>query len=320
MKSLTRRFLSLTLVLALVLSLSTLLSGCYMVKSGKMNQVEGTYKLTGYTGKTNYLEERGIELYIVIRSDGTGFYAYKANGIEPHISEIRCSFERDPEESDKYSYVSINFGNGSDPIKLAIVAQIFKLETNLNSQKPVWKPIVWGETPSIDYNIDVDFTRVSTATDLSYIHENFGNYNLVPYGVMRYSGTYEAFTVSDMSGSAGMTEYPEYPFVYCYLDIDLVTNKGKIWYMLKSDETARVVDFDVSVDTDGMGGYKFKFDTTEIKTEAGSSSATYISLPFTTTLGEFAIRLAHQGNLTEETITESAQIQYENYLASKPQE
>ena len=76
MKNSIRRLISLATVLALLILSAAVLSGCYVVKSGKMYKIEGTYQLTSYSGKSDYIAERGMTLYIVIRSDGTGYYAY----------------------------------------------------------------------------------------------------------------------------------------------------------------------------------------------------------------------------------------------------
>ena len=316
MKNSTKRILSFLLVLTLILSLSTLLSGCYAVKSGKMDKIEGTYKLTGYSGKTDYLTERGIELYVVIRSDGTGYYAYKSNDTEPYISEIRCSFTADPDESGKYEYVSINFGNGNDAIKLAIVAAgLFEISTNLNSQTPVWDGNLFEGTAHIAYYTDVDFTRVSKATDLSHVNSEFGNYNVVPYGAMGYDGTYELLNTTNSATTPIDAEIPENPFIYCYFDMYVVAQKGKIWYMLKSDEQAVEKEFDVSIVSTTSNGFMLKLGNTEVVAERNYSS-TYIYLPY----GEFVIQMAFRGSFyTDEEITQSVNEVYNNYLANKAQ-
>ena len=72
-----KKIISVILLSALlVLSLFNL-SGCYNVRSGKMKRVQGTYELTGYSTDKDEIEARGIKLYVVIRSDGTGYYAYE---------------------------------------------------------------------------------------------------------------------------------------------------------------------------------------------------------------------------------------------------
>ena len=320
MKNTARRILSLALVLTLILSLSTVLSGCYVIKSGNMDKIEGTYKLTGYHGKSDYLTEREIELYLVIRSNGTGFYAYKSKTAEPHIAELKCSFKADPEESGKYSYVTLNFGNGGEAIDFGIVAKgMFDIKTNLNSQKPVWEGNLFEGTAHIAYNIDVDFIRVSMDTDLSYVEKEFGKYEVVPYGAMAYNGTYESFGVVTTDNSPDDMEMPGDPFVYSYLDIDIVNKMGKMWYMLKSDEKAMVVDFAVGFEANAFGGYDLKLGNVTVRTEKIGSSI-YAYVPYTTEVGEYALYFALFGELEEESILENIQLQYENYLASKPQE
>ena len=320
MKNSTKQILSFLLVLTLILSLSTLLSGCYAVKSGKMDKIEGTYKLTGYSGKTDYLTERGIELYVVIRSDGTGYYAYKSNDVEPYISEIRCSFTADPDDSGKYEYVSINFGNGNDAIKLAIVAAgLFEISTNLNSQTPVWGGNLIEGTAHIAYYTDVDFTRVSKATDLSHVNSEFGNYNVVPYGAMGYDGTYELLNTTNSANTPIDAEIPENPFIYCYFDMDVVAQKGKMWYMLKSDKVARTVDFSAAITTNYDSGFAFRFGSSDVRTEKIMSSV-YVYIPYVTDVGEFALYFVLRGAMTEEDILANAQSQYEYYLSLNPKE
>jgi hypothetical protein len=291
-----------------------------VIKSGKMDKIEGTYKLTGYHGKSDYLTEREIELYLVIRSNGMGYYAYKSKTVEPHIAELRCSFKSDPEESGKYSYVTLNFGDGSGGIDFGVVAKgLFDIKTNLNSQKPVWEGNILEGTWHIAYNIDVDFIRVSTKTDLSYVEEEFGKYDVVPYGAMAYNGTYESFGVVTTDNSPYDVEMPEDPFVYSYFDIDVINKTGKMWYMLKSDEKAMIVDFAVGFETNPFGGYNLKFGNVAVRTEKIGSS-TYAYIPYTTDVGEYALYFALFGEMEEESILENIQLQYENYLANKPPE
>lgn len=172
MKNSIRRLISLATVLALLILSAAVLSGCYVVKSGKMYKIEGTYQLTSYSGKSDYIAERGMTLYIVIRSDGTGYYAYRDNDTEAHIGELRCSFEADPENSSKYSYVTLNFENGASNVKLGIqAAGLFEISTRLGVTT-----LQWNNTSDLSqgtHSVYVGFTRVSTATDLSYIDKHF---------------------------------------------------------------------------------------------------------------------------------------------------
>ena len=172
MKNLTKRILSLTIVLILIFSVATVFTGCYVIKSEKMSKIEGTYELTSYSGQEDYLSERGMKLYIVIRSNGTGYYAYKDANTDPHISELTCSFETDPEKSGKYSYVHLDFGNGESPTKLGVqAAGFFEISTRLGATTLKWKNV--SDLSQGTYSVSVGFTRVSKATDLSYVNEHF---------------------------------------------------------------------------------------------------------------------------------------------------
>lgn len=172
MKNSIRRLISLATVLALLILSTAVLSSCYVVKSGKMRKIEGTYQLTSYSGKSDMLAEREMTLYLVIRSDGTGYYAYKDNDTEPVIKGITCSFEQDPENSSKYSDVFVNFGDGDGPVKFGIqAAGWFEIDTRLGFSK-----LQWTNTSDLSlgtYTLHASFTRVSRATDLSYINEHF---------------------------------------------------------------------------------------------------------------------------------------------------
>jgi len=315
MKNSIRRLISLATVLALLILSVAVLSSCYVVKSGKMNRVEGVYKLTTYSGKTNYLEERGIEMYMIIRADGGGYYAYKDNDTAPYISELRVSYESDPEESGKYSYVNIKFTGSDDPAHFAVYAPTFDFNTNLNSQKPVWKPIVWGETPEIDYYIDVDFTRVEKSTELDALKELFGDAPLLPYDAKRYDGTYKLERIVAPPESA---ETPENPYVYYYVTLDFVAKQAKIYNMKKDDEiasTATLNDLSVSYENGNyivsMGGKSYLINTV-------SSQFSYsLDIEESFEGGSYTLCFHHWHDMTEEQILDSIENDVNNYLASK---
>ena len=315
MKSSKRQLTALAALLAILILSAAVLSSCYVVKSGKMNRVEGVYKLTTYSGKTNYLEERGIEMYMIIRADGGGYYAYKDNDTAPYISELRVSYESDPEESGKYSYVNIKFTGSDDPAHLAVYAPTFDFNTNLNSQKPVWKPIVWGETPEIDYYIDVDFTRVERSTELDALKELFGDAPLLPYDTKRYDGTYKLESIVMTSDTA---EMPENPYVYYYITLDFVAGTAKIYNMRKDNEitsTATLNDLSVSYENGdyriSMGGKSYLINTTS------SHLAYSLDIEESFEGGSYTLCFHHWHDMTEEQILDSIENDVNNYLASK---
>lgn len=171
MKSSKRQLTALAALLAILILSAAVLSSCYIVKSGKMNKIEGTYQLTTYSGKSDYLAERELVLYVVIRANGTGHLAWKDNSGEPHFEDITCSFEADPEKSGYYSYVLIDFKNGKGPTRFGIqAAGLFEIDTKLGSST-----LAWNNTSDLSqgtHTVNVTLTRVSKATDLSYVNEH----------------------------------------------------------------------------------------------------------------------------------------------------
>lgn len=165
---------SFKVILTLVLALSVLLSlcGCYVVKSGKMSKVEGTYLLTYYSAGEDMLAKDGITLYIVIESDGSGYYAYSDNDTEAYYSEMSCRFTQDTEKSGYYSYVELQFEENGDWHKLGVNSRW--RDRKLNSSVPKYKGSILNGTLEIDYYTSVTFERVSGKTDMSYIENKLG--------------------------------------------------------------------------------------------------------------------------------------------------
>ena len=154
-----------TLLLGVILG-----SGCYVVKGVKMSKLVGTYELTHYSGKEDYIARDEKKLYIVINSDGKGYYVYEDKNTPLHCAEITCRFTANQEDSSVYDYVGLSFSrNTSEYHKLAVNGK------NLNSKQTKWKPInKIGDPLEIDYYIDVDFNKVDNATDLSYVEKTLG--------------------------------------------------------------------------------------------------------------------------------------------------
>lgn len=314
MKNSIRRHLSIALVLILILS-ATVLSGCYVTNSGKMSDIEGTYQLTHYSGDSDWLAERAITMFMVIRSDGTGYYAYKKGEEEPFIAELRCKYIQDPDDSSKYEYVEIDFVGNGEYNKFAINAR----SSNLNSQRAVWGGNLFEGNAAIDYYIDVDFKRVDKATDLSYIAKNFGNYTPIPFGAKRLEGSYNVMEIINADLSADPSVPTESPFVYFYLTIDVVNGSGQVRYMLKSDEKAQEKFFTVTLTSNGAGDYSIKFYTVNIERDTSLAPyAYYLLIPYQNSQGVYKIKLGYVGEISKEDIDVYIDNEYSAYLANKP--
>lgn len=303
MKNSYRRLISLVMVLALIFSVTAVLNSCYVVRSGKMKNIEGTYVLSTYSGDGDYKEQRGITLYMVLRSDGTGYYAYSSNGTEPHIAELRCSWVSDTEKSGHYSYVKINFRGDGEYVEFAI--NNGGSSTSLNKSTAYWGDVI-KDGFSIKYYITSTFSRVDKSTDLSYINENFGTYEPIPYGALRFDGGYEL----DLWESFG-DDTEGNPFVYCMMDLDIVKKQMTTYYMLKSDEIAHKETHAVSL----LSSSSIKIGETEITLDGSLASYSY-SLRIPTANGR-ALTFDLTGSLTEEYVDQQIETKYGAYLSEK---
>ena len=222
-------------------------AGCYVVKGVKMSKLVGTYELTRYHGDEDYIARDSMELYIVIKNDGKGYYVYKDKDTPLHCGEITCRFTTNQEDSSIYDYVEILFSqNVSEYHKLAINGK------NLNSQKTKWKPInKIGDPLEIDYYIDVDFMKVDNATDLSYLEDTFDrNFTVQPQGAFSKIGLYKFLYFEDHATGSLISEGVEDP-VYAYIQLNPYENKALVYYMLKSDEVQVEREYTCSFVYDG---------------------------------------------------------------------
>ncbi len=302
MKSFIKKTISASLVLILIFAICTPLTACYHVNSGSLSDIEGTYRLTGYLGKEDLKEARGIELSIVIRSDGTGYYAYKSNDTDAYISPIKCEFEADEENPGKYSYVTLTFSKDSTKHRLAIDAK----NKNLNSQTAVWKGSLFDGNLTIDYYIDVDFTKISKDTDLTSLKKDFGDIPFYPFGSLDFGGIYKLGYLK--SGGTGSDN-----FVYYYVRFDPQKSLGEAWYMLKEDEEAVHRNFKLSVVEDGSKFY-YKFDGTRVD----PSTAEYDDY-ITHRYRDGSLVLDYFGYLSDEELEAEIANDISQYLESKSQ-
>ena len=312
MKNSNRRLLSIALVLILILS-TTVFSGCYQVNSGKMSDIEGTYELTNYSGKSNYLEEKERKLVMVIRADGTGYYGYSDNTTDAFISELRCRYTADTEKSGHYSYVEIDFTGRGEYTKFAVNVR----GKNLNSSTPKYKGNLFEGNLAFDYYLNIDFTKIDDSTDRNVIDNEFKGAPFYPYGLKKFNGTYEALGfLGTTPNTPSDAVIPESPFVYFFIQLDLNVGKARAWYMLKEDEVAHDdVLFNASIEKNSDGIYYIKLNSTNTTVD---TVTTGITIPYNTESGQFAINMGYVGTLTKEDIEIRASNEYSYYLDNKP--
>lgn len=273
MKKIKRRVVSCAMLVILIFSLFSL-CGCYVVNSGKMKNVEGTYLLTKYSTRKDHIEVDGVTLYIVIRADGKGYYAYKDNDTSLYFSPLRCRYTSDTEKSGYYSYVDIDFTGDGEWQTFGIDSRTF--EKRLNSSKNVYKGNIFEGTWGVDYTISVGFDRVSKATDLSYIKKALGEADILPYGVSRLSGAYE-FNQTLSTNPAFAEAGGGSDISYVYIIFDFQNGKAKAWYATNGSTEVKRAEFDVKL-TGSSGVYIAHTEGWDITIHTGGFEGTYVTI------------------------------------------
>jgi len=219
--------------------------GCYFIQGQKMSDVKGTYKLTRYvktpkylkgqTPKTtDYIVEKGYEVYLVVTGTGTGYYVHKDNDTVAYSREIPLSYEYDQDDSSKVEYVTSSASLLGEDTRFGIT----KNRLNRSLAAITYSEMKLGDLVIVEAHtsksFDMDWEKVSKSTDLSYAKSQLGN--LIEYDQIGYNkrGIYE-MTTYDAEG----VSIVEDPYQYYYVVID--TAKGattvKVYYALKSDLT-----------------------------------------------------------------------------------
>ncbi len=153
----TVKKLYLCLLLVVCFVFSTLLAtGCYSVQSGKMRKIVGKYELTTYSTKVDMLIEKDIVCTIELREDGTGTYTYQDKDTPYQEGTLTCRYEQDSQDSAKYSYVHIIFGDQQEEHTFGINVK----KGNINFNKPTYTGSILNGTLAVDYYTHVVFTRV----------------------------------------------------------------------------------------------------------------------------------------------------------------
>lgn len=274
------KIFAMAIMIALLIFCTVVAAGCYVIKGVKMSKLVGTYELTHYYGKEDYMTRDEMKLYVVINNNGSGYYVYQDKDTPLHCAEMLCRFTASQEDSSLYEYVELSFErNQSDWHKLGINGE------RLNSKQTKWKPIVWGEPLEIDYYIDVDFKKVSSKTDLSYVEQTFNTtLTALPLGVSATVGLYEFSYFSAADTENTETVEPEKP-VYAYLLLNPYQNKATAYYMLKSNEQQVTEEYTCSLSYDGANywvkignseGYKIEWEGLKITSSASSIATDWL--------------------------------------------
>ncbi len=137
----------------------------------------GTYKLTYFTSKpkdagqdvepTDMIKEKGVSAYMIIKDDGTGYYAYKDND-KSWVRSIRLTYTYDEDDSSKVKELRYTDGMGAKDTerypgtgKEMLGVTFTKKEKKLHYNQPAML--------SVKQSTVVTYEKVNSDTDVSYI-------------------------------------------------------------------------------------------------------------------------------------------------------
>lgn len=231
--------LVIALCMAIVLSAITL-TACYPSNPTKMSKLVGTFQLTSFTRSYtdekvddqqvthDMLAERGIEVYLVVKSDGTGYYIYKDNDHAAGARIVKITYSYDEDDSALVSSIVYNvgigeYGDGSPMIGREHLGVNFKRR---RKQLSYTMPAVFGRK----YSQSVVYKQVSSDTTLAYAQKQLGvTLQVAPYEVAGLDGWhYYSYEVDENT-----------PYIYYFMDVHMAAGTADIYYALKEDGVPR---------------------------------------------------------------------------------
>lgn len=234
------------LVVLLLFVATVFICSCYRVDPGTMKELKGTYKLTQYyrtyptTGsdspdKTDFIEQKEIEAYLVLDGTDYGYTVYKDNETALLCNRVHITYTYSQENADAIELLEYQTAEADKTLIFESGKFGFhSKDKKLNQQLP--HIVLEGTSLVTKYTEYTEYTRVDKATDLSYVTKKVGDipacadYALAPYdGLLRLENPSQT------------------PYIYYIMDIDAVAQKATVYYALKADKE-RVVLSDLSVD------------------------------------------------------------------------
>ena len=279
------------LIPLIILTIMLFQSGCYVTKAARLNDIVGTYELTGYnrTGEDafDYKEENGMVAYLVIKDANSGYYIYKDNWTDLSVRAVQITLTADEEEPNKYNFVTYKLDSITDEVKLGIHSG------NLNSSIPKSSGnLLDGTYNAFAAYINTDYKRVNKATDLSFVKKQLGELPAVTeYGLSAYDGIYyyNHYNIDNMvlDYNTFSRNYTE-PFIYAMFDLNIYTQKATVYYALKNTPIEKKqVEYSFSI-SQSDGVVMFNIGAKTYPAELKGKNA-YMFIPQTTVIEEAEI-------------------------------
>ncbi len=244
-------------VLAATVSAAALVAfeGCYKTNPATMNDLVGTYELTLFTRRYtdenvkregeedkpeiihDYIQEKGITAYLVVGSEGKGYYVYKDNQTPVSAAEVKIQYnyeEKTEGEGENATTVktdnikTLRYFDGKDRAKDYPGAGEESLGfDNKNKSLNVTYNAYNGIILKRNNTQRVDYKKVDSATNLSYVERKLGQkLRIVPYELIRFDGKFYTDYVQ---------ENDEDPYICAELKVDVLTGKADFTAIKKED-------------------------------------------------------------------------------------
>ena len=310
----------LTVVSALVFSACGTM---YRSNPGTLEQMAGTYRLTTYTqldddgNDVNRVEQWHVQAYLVVGTDGHGYYAYQDDNTDFWYDTILIQYGRDSENQDLYK--SIQFTKGVS-------------DTRISYQKPGYgyEPVMGFNANNLTFNYtisndphprkgiypsyytDVIYTKISNNTDLTTVAAETKR-DLAPlamYELKNLNGVLVYYAGMPNNEIAPDVTNPQYnKYKYYVVDFNALNKTANIYYELVEGENGQQVEENVKIDV---------ALTTKVTGE--NSTLTTLSLKFfdeeysaTVNFGSAPNRLYHIVNTEPDEFGTSTEI-YNNWF------
>lgn len=227
-----------------------------------VEDVEGTYELTTYlrkypienqTPKENeptqfqdidYLKTENVVAYLILKKNGSGIMVYSDNSTPLFVRRITISYRKDSKDESKIS--SLEYTDGTDyrtnhtAIKRGshYIPGTGKEDLYVNAQSSGMSLVKNNVfTITDDFMQYVTYTKVSGATNLSYVNEKLKKTLVAPvYELQALNGLLTAMTYYNDNCS----------YLYYAIDLDASGKKASLYYAEKGGEDVTESDLDVS--------------------------------------------------------------------------
>ncbi|MBR1747561.1 MAG: hypothetical protein IJ735_05045 [Clostridia bacterium] len=211
-----------------------------------VGDVVGTYELTKFTRSypdkmpeaeegqdapeqtyttRDYIKEYEMKMYLVVGKDGVGYTVYQDKDTPLTLRTVRIEFTKDSDDANKISRVEYSdkvTNNSGAPIPEKSLYVNAGKEMQLKKDDPIYNGILIKR----DYSQDILFTKVSSATDLSFVSDKTGK-ELVGLA-------YELQGLDGLLAAYGLYGDERSDYVYYAIRFDAANLTAKRYYRTKT--------------------------------------------------------------------------------------